>query len=100
MHSIEIQVSEALPHMHFNTRYTLHTQSHMHPHRSYMYLTHTHVSHKLATLYNNKQCTVAIVHTHMQPNIQFIYIQFICTSCWLCTVLTMSHPILRMVVPH
>ena len=28
-----------------------------------MYHTHTHVSHKLATHYNNKQCTVAIVHT-------------------------------------
>ena len=28
-----------------------------------MYHTHTHVSHKLATHYNSKQCTVAIVHT-------------------------------------
>ena len=29
-----------------------------------MYHTHTHVSHKIATHYNSKQCTVAIVHTH------------------------------------
>ena len=29
-------------------QYTLHTWSHIHPHRSYMYHTHTHVSHKLA----------------------------------------------------
>ena len=28
-----------------------------------MYHTHTHISHKLATHYNSKQCTVAIVHT-------------------------------------
>ena len=79
--------------------------THNHPHKSYMYHTHTHVSHKLTTHYNSEQCTLAIVHTHMQPksppiSIEFIYIQLICTSCWLCTVLTMSHPILRMVVPH
>ena len=54
--------------------HTYHTQSHIHPHNHiephtlYMYHTHTHVSPKLATHYNSKQCTVAIVHAHMQPN--------------------------------
>ena len=86
-------------------QYILHTRSHIHPHTSYMYHTHTHIPHKLTTHYNSKQFPAAIVHTHMQPksppiSTEFIYIQLICTSCWLCTVLTMSHPILRVVLPH
>ena len=47
--------------------------------------------------HNSKHDTVSCcTHTHaVHPNIQFI-----CTSCWLCPVLTMSHPIFRMVGPH
>ena len=60
MYSIFIQELGTATHA---LQYTLHTRSHIHPHRSYMYHTHTHVSHKPATHYNSKQCTVAIVHT-------------------------------------
>ena len=57
--------------------------------------------------YNSKHHTASCcTHTHAAQqhttnnNTQFMCIQFICTSCWLCPVLTMSHPLLRMVVPH
>ena len=44
-------------------QYTLHILDHTYNHTRCTCITHIHTSHKLATHYNSKQCTVAIVHT-------------------------------------
>ena len=52
-------------HMHFNAHYT-HDHTYTHTHRTC--ITHIHTYHTKLPHYNSKQCSVANVHAHMQPN--------------------------------